>query len=630
MAKGFIAKILLGLLVASFALWGIGDIFQNRGAAGAAIAQVDGKDISMNELSQLIALLQRNYPQITPDVASNPQFKLEALNNLINSRLIQADAKTMGLDFSQSTLATMIHDDEAFKAADGSFDRTRFLQVLQQNNLNEQTYLQRLRDDTGATMIEETLRLGFAPSSQMLSLAYAINNESREAKLVFVSKDDLAPIAAPKESELKALYKHHAPRFTAPEYRTLRYIAFSPDDAWTLLKLDPKESELKALYDERKDSFVTPETRNLQQMLFEDESSAKKIHEKLKGGMDWNDLPGGLATSLNDVTRTTLPTKASDAVFALEPKQFSAPIKTAFGWNMFYVVSIASPKTLGFDEAKKRLLADYKSEHMEAKVAELANQLEDALAAGESLKSALKTLGLDSLTIHTTDALSPEGIRKDGKPAEASALLAAVIKEGFTLEEDETSSLLLTPDNDYYLVQMVDVTPSRLKTMKEVSAALHALYTTQATEKALKEKADSVAKLLKESENPIAVAEKEKLTLHASGKLKRIHDTVQNNEVLKNKILTSGFVMELFRLKLHEVTTPYPLPSGDYAVGILTDIHPAPAPSEDGLRELDVKASQEMGYDILYHYFNDLKVRHKVEIYSERLLAETAQDDTAQ
>lgn len=629
MAKGFIAKILLGLLVLSFGFWGIGDIVRNKSGAQTSVAEIDGKPIPVSELNQLIAMLQRNYPQITAEVASDSSFKLQALNNLINSRLIEAHAHEMGMAFSQETLAKMIHDDAAFKAEDGSFDRARFLSVLQQNNLNEQSYLQRLRDDTGASLIDETLRMGFAPSSQMLSLAYAINNEEREAKLVFISKDDLPPIAKPKEAELKTLYKHNSPRFTAPEYRSMRYITFSPDDAWKLLKLDPKESELKAMYEEHKAAYATEERRNVSQLLFEDKASAKKIYQKLQAGTEWNALPAALATSLGSVTRSALPPAAAEAVFALKEKAYTGPIKTAFGWNIFYVSSISPSKSQSFDDVKKRLLADYKAEHMETKVSDLANQLEDALAGGESLKSALKSLGLESLTIHTTNALSQDGISKDGTPANSDPLLAAVLKEGFTLDQGETSSLLLTENNEYYLVQVKDIIPSRLKSMEKVNSQLNALYKAQAQEKSLKAKAESIAKTLKESENPVAVAEKEKLALHASGKLKRMHDTVQNNEVLKNKILTSGFVMELFRLKLHEVTTPYPLPSGDYAIGILTDIHPASAPSEDAMRELDLKASQEMGNDILYHYFRDLRARHKVEVHAEQLMGNATQEDAA-
>lgn len=629
MAKGFIAKILLGLLVASFALWGIGDIFQNKGGGEAAIAQVGDTTIVRSELDQLISVLQRNYPQITPEIANQPQFKLEALNNLINTRLIQMDAQSIGLDFSPDSLAKLIHDDAAFHNEKGEFDRSRFLELLRQNNLNEKTYVQRLKDETGATLIEETLRMGFAPSNLMLSLAYAVDNEEREAKLVFVSKADLAPLAAPKPENLKKLYKQQAMRFTAPEYRSLRYVSFSPDEAWKLLKLDPEASELKAIYEERKATYALPESRDVKQMLFEDEASAKKIHEKLSEGGNWKSIADGIATSLNAVTRSQLPAHVADAVFALKPEEFSAPIKTAFGWNIYYVSKVHEAKTKSFDDAKKRILADYKAEHMETKVADLANQLEDILAAGESLKSALKQLGLESLTIHTTEPLSQEGIGQNGKSASDSALLAAVIKQGFELDEGETSPLQLTEKNDYYLVQLVDITPSRLKNMNEVSNELLSLYNAQTQEKMLKRKAENLSKLLKESENPIAVAAKEKLTLHDSGKLKRMHDTVQNNETLKHKILTSGFVMELFRLKQHEVTTPYPLPSGDYAIGILTDIHAASAPTESALKDLDLQTSQQMGYDILYHYFDFLRERYKVEILAETLLGDASQENAA-
>ena len=62
-ADGFLAKLLLGFLVMTFALWGIGDIF--RGAPDNIIANVNENPITMGELESLIRAEQSRYPELT-------------------------------------------------------------------------------------------------------------------------------------------------------------------------------------------------------------------------------------------------------------------------------------------------------------------------------------------------------------------------------------------------------------------------------------------------------------------------------------------------------------------------------------------------------------------------------------
>ena len=71
-AAGWVAQILLGLLVLSFAAWGIADVF--TGAGNHSVARVGATDISSVNYDrayrrELQAMSQRVGQQITPDQA---------------------------------------------------------------------------------------------------------------------------------------------------------------------------------------------------------------------------------------------------------------------------------------------------------------------------------------------------------------------------------------------------------------------------------------------------------------------------------------------------------------------------------------------------------------------------------
>ena len=631
MAAGLVAKLLLGFLVLTFALWGIGDIF--RSGSEAVVATVDGEAITSGELQGLIEMLQRNYPEITAEMSQDPRFKTEALNNLINNRLLRAEAQALGLSFASETLAGYIARNPAFQTKDGEFNRDVFIETLKQNNFSERAYLTRFSEDLSASFIENTLTIGWLPSEAMLGLYHFIRGEQREATLILLSNKDIPSAKPPSAKELKALYDKEHQRFMEPERRSFRYVSFEADTIWKQLKLDADEETLKGLYEERKDSMKEPERRAVDQLLFMNEDSAKNALEMLKDGKDWKEV-AKLQTvmnrdsmSLGDVAMTDLPTEAATEVFSLEANTHSNIIKTGFGWHIFHVGNITAEHQKSFEEAKEQLNKDYRAEASEQKMSELAANLEDALAGGSTLEEALEQTGLKGLKPRALGPLSTDGKDAKEQSAKLSTLETEALQAAFTLDENETSGITLASDSHYYLLQTLAIEPAAAKPIDSVRPQLEKLFAERAQQQALHKRAGEVAKLLKEAENPSEAAKELGLSLHSSGKLTRLDDSVSGNSQLKDKVLTSGFIMELFRLKKHETTAPYPIPDGEYVIGILNEIEPAKDATDEELSELEKEFTATLANETMQHYFGWLRQKYDVEIKAEALYGTPGEND---
>src|SRR5712671_4777842 len=140
----FIVKILFGVLVISFAIWGIGDIFRNR-AADTTIATVGSRKIDQRQLVQAInedsEQLRGMFGGARPDPEQLKQLGLvdNALQRLINSDL--------GLALSDGAVSQAIRSNRAFQDEKGQFDPNRYQAVLAQQHMTVPQFESLLRGD---------------------------------------------------------------------------------------------------------------------------------------------------------------------------------------------------------------------------------------------------------------------------------------------------------------------------------------------------------------------------------------------------------------------------------------------------------------------------------------------------
>jgi len=232
-AGSWVVKALLMLLVVSFAIWGIGDVFYG-GSQNPAVAMVGESEISANELSEafnrsLRNLQQRVGAQIDREQAIQLGLMQQALQDLITRRLVDLRARDMGLTVTDASLRELVTSDPMFQAA-GRFERGRFEQLLLANGLTEEAYLASLRQDVVRGALTEGLSGAAVVPQALVDALYRHRNEQRSGRYAVVETSSTGGVPEPTQEDLEAFHAENEDRFTAPEYRALTFITLEPED----------------------------------------------------------------------------------------------------------------------------------------------------------------------------------------------------------------------------------------------------------------------------------------------------------------------------------------------------------------------------------------------------------------
>ena len=138
------AKVLFGLLIISFGLWGIGDYNYSGSNANDAIAEVGGRAISGRDLEAEVQNAMARMRRLLGQDFSDEQARAlgiidQSLDTLVRKNVFIAGAEKTGLIVNDEVLGQAIRNDDQFKAA-GQFDRQAFFQALNAAGLSEQAF----------------------------------------------------------------------------------------------------------------------------------------------------------------------------------------------------------------------------------------------------------------------------------------------------------------------------------------------------------------------------------------------------------------------------------------------------------------------------------------------------------
>ncbi len=235
-AGNIIVKILFGLLILSFGLWGISDyLFRDRGVRDPVIATIGDEQIHANELRRALEpALERMRGQFGAAVDTQLVRQLglvdNVLNQLIDRSLLNQEVARLGLEAPDDIVRNAIYDNPAFRGPDGKFDRRLFAQLLMMNRLSEDQLVARMRREIPRNELLQAVASGAEPPPPLVETLYRHRNEKRLADIVAIPVSVVPTTTQPSETELRQFYDDHPDLFRAPEYRGFTLASLAPGD----------------------------------------------------------------------------------------------------------------------------------------------------------------------------------------------------------------------------------------------------------------------------------------------------------------------------------------------------------------------------------------------------------------
>ena len=521
-----IVAILFGLLIVSFAIWGIGDVF--RGSVRTQVATVGGTDIPGETYrnayqNEYQALIRRSGRSVTPDQARAMGLDDRVLARLISEAAFDKETKRYGLSVTDEMVIQAIQADPTFRGPAGGFDRNVFADTLRTSGLTESQYVAEQR----LAMARQQLGEGVAGALRIpLAMREAIHryqSERRTAEFIRLPAGAAGEIAAPDDAKLQAFWEERKTQFRSPEYRAATLLAIDP--AQLAKPATVTDEEARAYYARVKDTrFGSPEKRDLQQILFPAKDQAEAASAKIKAGASFDEIAkeNGIdeaTLNLGTMARGEMLDEATaDAAFSLAEGGVSEPVSGRFGFALVRVAKIEKGSLKPFEEVVGEVKTEIAREKARAEIKPLHDAIDDLRATGKSLADIAKE---KSLTLTQLPAIDRGGRDKAGQPVAAPANLPALVTALFRADVGSDNEAVGTPGGGYVWFDVTGIEGARERPLAEIRDEVTAAWRKAEVARLLADKARALVERIDKGEAVSAIAAAEDLKWQTAPELER-------------------------------------------------------------------------------------------------------------
>jgi peptidyl-prolyl cis-trans isomerase D len=581
-SQGWIAKTIIGVIVALMALTGFDAIFQATSTSKDA-AKVNGEEITQNELSQAVDMQRRQLMQqlgkdFDASLLDEKLLREAALKGLIDRKLLLQGAENSKFAFSDAALDQVILQTPEF-LVDGKFSPERFDQVVRQLGYSRMQFRQMLAQEMLIGQVRAGLAgSGFVTDAQVLAFA-RLEKQTRDYASLTIKADPAAVKLT--DDEVKAYYYEHAKEFMSPDQVVIDYLELKKSSFFDQVSV--KDEELQALY--QKETANLSEQRRAAHILIEvndkvNEAQAKaqieEIQARLAKGESFEALAKefsqdpGSANNGGDLGYAgpgVYDPAFEEALYALNKDQVSAPVRTGFGFHLIKLLGVEAPEVPSFASLKDKLTRELKTQQVEQRFVEATKQLEDSSFEASDLAQPAQEL---KLTVHTSAPFGREG-------GEGIAANRAVIQAAFSpevLDEGANSTAIeLDPETVVVLRAKEHRKPEQLP-LESVASSIRTQLAKEHASAAAKAKADALIASLREG--------KTALKAPVDGQNWKVSEAVtRGQEGVEPIVLQALFRMAKPAAKDKPTFSSVTLPNGSLVVLQLNGVNEAAAPTDE-------------------------------------------------
>jgi len=611
----WLVKILLGLLVISFAAWGIGDMFRVRTpnwVAKVGDVEIDRETVTQQFRREMQKLQQMFGRALDTEQARKLGLLDATVKQLVGGTLLDLEARKLGLDISDDAIARAIQENPSFRNQLGQFDRLQFEALLRQNGFSERSFIAQLKRDMLRSHLQSTVQAAGAMPDAVAERVYRHQMERRVAELLVFRNAAQGEVGEPDEASLAQFHQDNAQRFTAPELRAVTVVTLTAADLGQKQRID--DAELKQEYDSRIAEFTRAEKRDLMQLVVPEEAAARAAHERLVKGEDFATVAKEVANlseadiAFDDVAKSDLPGELAAKAFALAEGVVSDPFQTPFGWHLVKVKAVRPGGIAGLDEVREPLRQAMALQRGGDEAAKLSRKLEDELAGGGALEEAAAKLELTLVKIAAMDA---RGNGADGNPAAGMPAIAELPRTAFAAQPGTDLQLHETTGGGYFVVRVDGVTPPALKPLDSVRAEAVTAWKEDRRDQASRAKATQALEKLNAGADPATLARELGADLKTTEPILRSGDGAGPE-------LSQQLIVAIFALDPGKATVGATAGRDGHVLARVTEVKPAET-DQTAVQRLEKSLADSMGTDLLQQFSQALEKTYPVKIDDKAL-----------
>jgi peptidyl-prolyl cis-trans isomerase D len=482
-SQGVIAKVIIGFIVAIFALTGVEWLIGGF-ISSPPVAEINGEEITE-------AQLQFNTQNLLASLggADIDQELLEqiALNQLIEETVLKQSADRAGMIVSSDRVDRAIIENPGFQI-NGVFDSDLAVRTMASQGYNIPLYRQALSQSMLLGQIANAYSASnFITDSELESIA-ELTQQTRDFRYVSVTMGTRTLGNAISPEEIQRYYDENPAEFTQEESVNVNYVVLGRNVIADEIQVD--EAEIRAQYDAQRADFEGSSEKRASHILFEvggtmDEAAAMDLaataRQRLLDGEDF----GAVALELSSDTvsaeeggdigytdGSAFPQPIEAALETLALNEISEPVVTEFGVHVVKLTEAAENVYQAFEEISDRIERELKSAEVDLLFAERIEDMSNLAFETGDLITISEQLGLE---IQSADSVPRAG--SSGLFANQALVTAAFSDE--VMLEGNNSDVIEIGDNQAVVLRVQQFNESAVLPLDDVMGEISVILRTQ-------------------------------------------------------------------------------------------------------------------------------------------------------
>ena len=576
-SQGTVAKMIVGLIVVVFALFGVESIVGGLGGE-PEVATVNGEEILQSDFLRAVEgkrrqILSQMGDEADPDLIDEGLLRSSVLEGMINEEILVQDSDEKALFVSEMAVDNYIRNVEQFQL-DGQFSNERMQSLLRNAGLTLQAY----RDSLKSQFILGQARSGLIASAFVLDNEIdeiiALDRQTRSFGMASIFKSDYLKSIAVSDDEVADYFELHKTEFKKPESVEVSFVELKRADLESQVEI--LEEDLQKLYETEKADFQGEEQRAASHILIkiDDETDDVKaletiseIQEKLKAGLEFAELAEAYSEdegsaqnggSLGLSAKGVYVADFEEALFALSLDEVSAPIKTEFGYHLIRLDQIDANSIPAFDEMREMLVSRLTKQKVDALYAQLTERLADITYSSSDLAEVSDVLELPVGSLAGVSANTEHPLFSNRK-------IQKVLFSDELVFEKHNSELIEVADGHAVVFRVESYQEESLQSLNAVKEVIRNELKHSKSSSYAKSVGDTFIERVKGGESAADVSENMGLNW------KEYEDVRRDNIMLNREVVTQIFTMPKAMAEQNE-WQGYEVLDGDYVVVRLTKV----------------------------------------------------------
>jgi len=502
-SQGLTAKIILGLIILTFAVAGIGSY---TNSVDTSVATVNGEKISQQafnkayqaQRSRMAQQFGEMFDTLSNDSNYMANFRQGILDNLINEKLIDQSASSLAIRVSDKRLKQTIRTMTEFQV-DGTFDNNRYLAIINQagffqsSDFRDYLRVEMTRRQLSQALVATEFNLPYQEKLQL-----TLQNQTRDIRFATIAAKQFESGIEISEEEVKAYYLANQNRFENKEQVKVNYISLNVNDI--AKDINVTDEDIANYYQENVASFTKAEQRRVAHILIEfsegdgdSEAIAKTQAEAVLARLVQGENFAVLAKELSNDTFSgenggdldfleagVMESSFDKAAFALKNiGDTTELVKTSFGYHLIKLTELKDEVVQSLAEVKDELKVKISNDKAQEAFYEQSQKLAQvSFEFPDSLEDAANEV---NTKVETSTWLSREG---NPVPFDNAKIVDAAFSE-LVLQESMNSDLIEVNDEVALVLRLNTYQEANVKPIVEVEDQIKTVLVAQkSTQKA--------------------------------------------------------------------------------------------------------------------------------------------------